>query len=60
MSSKNTKWTLLASSDLAGFGPMTREERVKYRAKLAKDTMILNEMKVDKFRYSKPKDNKKK
>ena len=55
MSSKNTKWTLLASSDLAGFGPRTREEKARYKVKLAKDAMILNKMKVDKFRYNKPK-----
>lgn len=58
MSSKNTKWTLLASSDLAGFGPQTRQEKAKHKVKLAKDAMILNEMKVDKFRYNKPKDKK--
>lgn len=60
MSSKNTKWKMLASSALEGFGPQTREEKVKHKVKLAKDAMILHEMKVDKFRYNKPKDNKKK
>ena len=60
MSSKNTKWKLLASSDLAGFGPQTRQEKAKHKVKLAKDAMILHEMKVDKFRYNRPKDNKKK